>query len=328
MAKISLWVGDGCLVSSVTTLLDAFSIAGLWHQYLAGGNTPDLFEPSIVTTDGRPATGLGDIRIDAHCAVADVDRTDCVVISPILPRITPMPPDMDVLTQWLTRLKSGGATIATVCTGTFLLAETGLLDGKKATTNWMYARLFKKQYPRVRLQADDLLTEDDNMICTGAATAVNNLALHLIQKYGSGKLAAACSKALLMDPNRKSQAPYSLLTPVRNHGDAQVLRAQEFIEKNYARIDGIDTLAREVGISPRHFKRRFKSATGDLPIKYLQRVRIDAAKERLETTQDSIDRITWAVGYKDVSSFSRLFKQHTRISPKAYREKFFSPATW
>ena len=107
-----------------------------------------------------------------------------------------------------------------------------------------------------------------------------------------------------------------------------MLQAQEFIEKNYADIQTIDDIAREVGISPRHFKRRFKKATGDLPIKYLQRVRVDAAKERLETTQESIDRITWDVGYKDVSSFCRLFKQQTRISPRAYREKFFSQVPW
>ncbi|MDD9304041.1 MAG: helix-turn-helix domain-containing protein [Desulfobacter sp.] len=200
----------------------------------------------------------------------------------------------------------------------------GLLEGKKATTNQTYARLFKKQYPGVNLQADQMLTQDDNIICSGAASAVNTLAIHLIRKFGSPKLASVCSKALLVDPNRISQAPYAMSAPLRSHMDDQVLKAQTIIENTFSRLETIDDLAKEVGISPRHFKRRFKKATGELPLKDLQRVRIDAAKEKLETTQDTIDKITWAFGYKDVSSFCRLFKQHARISPRAYREKFYA----
>ena len=170
-----------------------------------------------------------------------------------------------------------------------------------------------------------MLTEDDGILCTGAATAVYHLALHFIRRYGSSRLANTCAKALLVDPNRSSQTPYARITPPRNHGDDQVLLAQELIENDFAAIETVDAVAREVGISPRHFKRRFKAATGDLPSKYLQRVRIEAAKERLETSRDSIETITWAVGYRDVSSFSRLFKQYTDISPRAYRDKFFIP---
>ena len=214
MASICLWVGEGCLVSSITTLLDAFSIAGLWHKAAAGDHAPLLFDPKIVTTDGQPVTAYGNIRIQADLAISDVTRTDCVVISPLLPNITPMPPDIAALARWLKDLKQRGTTIATVCTGTFILAETGLLDGKQATTNWQYARLFKKQYPDVRLESDYMLTQDDNIICTGAATAVYNLAIHLIRQYGSQKLAAACAKALLVDPNRVSQAPLYPVDPV------------------------------------------------------------------------------------------------------------------
>lgn len=328
MAKISLWVEDGCLLSSITTLMDAFSIAELWHQSIEPDNTSPLFETQILTTTGGPALGYGNIRIEADAAITQVESTDCVVVSPILPNITPMPKNLSCLGNWLWGLHEQKTTIATVCTGTFLLAQMGLLDGKKATTNWQYARLFKKQFPKVILEPEYMLTEDDGIICTGAATAVHNLAIHLIQKYGSQELAATCSKALLVDPNRISQTPYAMSVPLRGHGDTQVLAAQELIEENFSSIESIDDIAREVGISPRHFKRRFKKATQELPLKYLQRVRIDAAKEKLETSRDSIDKITWAVGYKDVSSFCRLFKQHTMISPRAYRDKFFNQVPW
>lgn len=326
MVKISLWIGDGCLSSVVTTLMDAFSIANLWYRTLATEPSTDLFEARIVTTDGKPVTAHGNVRIEANMSINEIERTDCIVISPILPNINPMPGDLDLLRQWIDRMRQQDTVIAAVCTGTFILAEMGMLNGKKATTNWQYARLFKKQFPRVQLVSEDILTEDDNIICTGAATAVNNLAIHLIKRYGSQKLAAACSNALLIDPNRHNQAPYVMTVPFRSHGDVQILKAQELIEKKYAAIETIDDIARDVGISPRHFKRRFKKATGDLPLKYLQQVRIDAAKAMLETTLETIDKITWAVGYKDISSFSRLFKRNTRISPKIYREKFFCQA--
>ncbi|WDP89356.1 MAG: helix-turn-helix domain-containing protein [Desulfobacter sp.] len=328
MAKISLWVGEGSLASSITTLMDAFSIANLWQQSMAPESPGPLFETEVVTTDGGPITAYGNLRIEADRGAAQVTDTDCIVISPILPKITPIPESLPQLAGHLNRLRQKGTTIATVCTGSFVLAEMGLLDGKKATTNWTFARLFRKRYPLVDLAPACILTEDDNIICAGAATAVYNLAIHLIKKFGSQNLAAICSKALLVDPNRVSQAPYAMSAPLRNHGDVQVRQAQAIIEKEYAQLETVDHVAREVGISPRHFKRRFKKATGEPPLKYLQRVRVDAAKERLETTRESIDKITWAVGYKDVSSFCRLFKQHTQISPRAYRDKFFTRVPW
>lgn len=324
MANISLWVSEGCLFSSVTTLLDTFSIANLWHQKLSPKETSPLFEARILTTDGLPVTAYGGIGIQPDGSINQVKQTDCIVISPFLPNITPLPANLDTLFQWIKTFRQQGTSIAAVCTGAFILAEMGLLDHKKATTNWQYAGMFQKRYPKVLLRPEFMMTEDDGIICTGAVTAVYNLGLHFIKIFGSRKLASACSKALLVDPNRNSQTPYTISAPLKSHGDSQVLKAQHLIETNYAKIETIDAIAKDVGISPRHFKRRFKKATNELPLKYLQRVRVDAAKEKLETTKAAIDEITWAVGYQDISSFCRLFKQHTKISPGAYRDKFFN----
>ena len=326
MAKISFWVGEGALFSSVAILMDAFSIANLWHRYFTGNQQDTLFHMELLTIDGAPVEAYGGLPVMPHGAVQDAPGTDCLVVSPCLPNITPLPGNLAALAKWIGMLRRRKTPIATSCTGTFLLAEMGLLDGKTATTNWQYARMFQKRYPKVNLRPQHMMTEDDGILCTGAATAVYHLALYLIRLFGSGEIAGATSKALLVDPNRKSQIPYILSNPLKNHGDAQVLMAQQLMEENYAAIDTIDTIAKKVGISPRHFKRRFKSATGELPHKYLQRVRIDAAKMKLETTRDTIEEITWAVGYSDVSSFCRLFKQYTEIPPGTYRDKFFLPA--
>ncbi len=324
MVNISLWITDGCMASSALTIMDVFSIANLWQAHLTKGNEPALFSPSLVSTRGEPVTARGNIRIAPHRAIGDIEQTDCVIISPILPELGPPADNLKSFFQWLKKMRAGGAFIASVCTGSFILAQSGLLDGKKATTNWQFAALFQRSFPGITLVSEDILVEDDNIMSTGAATAVNNLAIYLIRRFGSAKLARVCAKALLVDLNRRTQSAYAVSIPSRSHGDAQVLKAQKAIEKNYAAIDSVDEIAKDIGISPRHFKRRFKSATGDMPLKYLQKTRIEAAKELLETTDKNFGEITLEVGYQDISSFCRLFKQHTQISPKAYREKFLT----
>lgn len=328
MARISMWTGDGCLFSSISTLMDAFSIANLWNSAVDDAGPEPLFEAQVLTLDGRPVEAYGGIGITPHGAISDVAQSDFIVISPHMPHVGRFPGRLDQLLAWIERLRGCGTPVGTVCTGSFILAEMGLLDGKLATTNWHFANLFRKRYPKVNLKPGLMMTEDQGIICTGAATAVHNLALHLIETFGSRELASVCAKALLVDPNRMSQAPYMISEPQKNHGDSQVLKAQELMEANHGTISAIDAIAEEVGISPRHFKRRFKKATGEMPLKYLQRLRIDAAKRLLETSQESIDEITWAVGYQDTSSFCRLFKQHTDLSPRAYRNKFFQAGTF
>lgn len=323
MAKISLWASEGCLFSGITTITDSLAIANLWTNTFGEKTRKPLFEIEILTSDGLPVNASGGIPVHPHGSIHDVEKTDYIIVAPSFPHTTPIPADLDTFSDWVSTQRANGTTIATVCTGTFLLAEMGLLDGRTATTNWRFAPLFRKTYPEVRLKPEQMITEDDGIICTGAVTAAYKLVLRIISEFGSDKLASACAKTFLVDPGKESQTPYIIAMPLKNHGDSQVLMAQTIIEDNYSAIETIDAVAKEVGISPRHFKRRFKQATGELPLKYLQRTRIDAAREMLETTRDSTDEITWAVGYQDVSSFCRLFKQTTDLSPKAYRDKFF-----
>lgn len=323
MAKISIWASDGCLFSTIATIMDSLAIAELWRKTFGEKGEKPLFETEILTSDGLSINAFGGIPVHPHRSIGEVVRTDYVIVAPSLPYSTPMVSNLGTVRDWITTQRTNEATIATGCTGTFLLAEMGLLDGKKATTNLQFAQLFKKTYPDVRLQPEKMIVEDDGIISTGAATAVYNLILHIISEFGSEKLASACAKTFLIDSARENQAPYLVSLPLKTHGDSQILMAQTFIEENFSTIKTVDGVAKKVGISLRHFNRRFKQATGESPLKYLQRKRIDAAKEILETTKDSIDEITWAVGYQDVSSFCRLFKQTTELPPKAYRDKFF-----
>ncbi len=323
MAKISIWASEGCLFSSIATIMDSLAIAELWRQTFGERGGKPLFETEILTSDGLSVNAFGGIPVHPHRSVHEVEKTDYVIVAPSLPSGLPMNSNLETVSHWITTQRANEATIATVCTGTFLLAEMGLLNGKEATTNLQFARLFRQTYPDVKLKPEQMMTQDDGIISTGAATAVFNLILHIISEFGSEKLASACAKTFLIDSARESQTPYLVSLPIKNHGDSQVLMAQIIIEDNFSDIRTVDGVAKKVGISLRHFNRRFKQATGESPLKYLQKIRIDAAREMLETTKDPIDEITWAVGYQDVSSFCRLFKQPTDLSPKAYRDKFF-----
>ncbi|MCG8686702.1 MAG: helix-turn-helix domain-containing protein [Desulfobacterales bacterium] len=325
MAVISILAVEGGLYSNITAMHDAFYIAELWYRKFAGPSETPLFSTRIVTLDGNPVEACGGFKVTPECAIVDAGYSDYMIITPNLPHLTDMPKHIDHLCSHLTGIMDTGTTIATVCTGSFILAETGLLNGKRATTNWQFARMFKKKYPLVRLEPDQALVQDGNIITTGAVTSVYGLILNMIKEIATPSLAALVSKALLIEGGRTEQTPYMLYSPSKSHGDDQVLEAQNYIEKKFAQITSMDDVAKEVGVSPRNLIRRFKKATGDPPLKYLQQIRIQKAKEKLETTKDTVDEITWAVGYKDISSFGRLFKQYTQLSPRTYREKFALP---
>ncbi len=319
MPRITFLAADGCLFSGIAGLIDALAIADLWHQSMRWGHTAPLFETEIVSLDGGPVKAQGGIEARPHGRLADVGPTDFIVIPPHLP-VSATPPAE--LNHWVVARHRRGTPVGAMCTGVFTLATTGLLDGRLATTNWHFARLFRKRFPQIDLQPERMLTADNGLICTGAATAFFKLALHLIESFGTQELAAVCAKALLVDPAQDRQSPYAILDFRHDHGDPAVATAQAWMEANYAGDVTIDGVAAEVGISPRHFKRRFKRATGETPLGYLQRVRIEAAKKRLETTRESMNTITWKIGYEDSSSFRRLFKKSTGLSPREYRDKF------
>jgi transcriptional regulator GlxA family with amidase domain len=323
MAHITCLAMEGCLFSGTVGLMDAFGIANLWQQAVEAQNAEPLFKTEIVTADGRPVNAYGGIHVQPNRSIRDVNHADVILVPPLLPNVSPQPARIEDVLAWLKDHYRRKTLIGSLCTGSFALAETGLLDGKRATTNWQYARMFRRRYPRVRLQPEKVMTEDSGLICTGAATSFFQLGLYLIEHFGSEELARSCAKALLVDPNRDSQAPYAILDLPRDHGDADVLRAQRVMENRYPETLAIDEIAREVGISPRHFKRRFKQAIGETPLSYLQRVRIEAAKKKLERSKAPVSEITWQIGYADSSSFCRLFKKTTGLSPRDYREKFF-----
>jgi transcriptional regulator GlxA family with amidase domain len=223
---------------------------------------------------------------------------------------------------WLKKQYQAGTKLVAVCNGNFLIAETGLLTGKKATTHWSLKDEFKKRYSSVQLQPEKILIDEGTIISGAGVTAYLNLALYLVKIYGSADLASYCAKIFLVDSGRRIQNPYQAYNFPKNHGDEPIVKMQEWLESNFMDELALGAVLKKAEIGKRTLSRRFKKATGDTPLIYLRKLRLENAKRMLESTTDTFNEITWKVGYNDVSSFQKLFKTETGLSPKEYRVRF------
>lgn len=320
MLKIALLATRNCIASSITGPLDIFSVCSLHWQQLHGYTTP-FCEVSIVRSDTAGATAFNGFDIGSTATITADINYDIVIVPALYGDLRPSLDDKPQL-DWLLGQHKNGACICSVCAGAFLLAKAGLLNGRRATTHWALASEFKQQFPQVILKAEKMLIDEGDVISGGGITSYLDLCLHLIGRFGNPELAATISRTFLIDTTRRAQLPYATCIFYKNHGDGDIARAQEWLETHFSLPVTISQIARAAGLGERTFNRRFKRATGDTPSEYLQSIRIEAARQSLEKTRDPVDLITTSVGYEDVSSFRRLFKKRTGLSPSAYRRRF------
>ncbi|MCG8616065.1 MAG: helix-turn-helix domain-containing protein [Desulfobacterales bacterium] len=321
MRHIAILAFENTMQSSITGPFDIFSVASLEWRKQYPESEDSLFSPKIVTDGGKPATCFNGAVITPHMAAQELHPVDIIFIPVIYGDVAPVLENGRCL-DWLTCRADQGAMVCAVCAGVFLVAAAGLLDGRIATTHWALADDFSSRFPDVTLKKEKMIVDEGDVITAGGVTAYMDLALHLTARFGSPEFAAFLSKILLIDPARRSQAPYTAFDMNTAHGDRSILKAQDWMARNLtARVD-VAALSGISGLTERTFARRFRRATGDTPMEYLQQLRIGRARTLLETTGDPVDTITWAVGYEDVSSFRRLFKRMTGMSPTAYRRKF------
>ncbi len=227
--------------------------------------------------------------------------------------------------DWLRAQHARGATICSVCTGAAMLAEAGLLDGREATTHWSGASLFEAAYPQVKLKPDLIFScavEDESIITTGGASSWMELCLYLIKRFFGYEAAARTAKIYLLGDRSDGQLPFSGPAPLKEHDDAVIGECQSWIADNYDAPQPVTRMIEKSGLAERTFKRRFTSATGMKPVAYVQAIRIEEAKQLLETTQQSVEEISAAVGYEDSAFFRRLFKRTAGVSPAKYRQKY------
>ncbi|HEV8283844.1 MAG TPA: helix-turn-helix domain-containing protein [Chitinophagaceae bacterium] len=226
------------------------------------------------------------------------------------------------LIAWIKQQYEQKAELASICVGAFLLAATGLLNGRKATTNWMFAGLFKKMYPQVLLEDDKIIIDQGRIYTCGGAFSFTSFMIYLIEKYCGHEEAIIASKILMINIHQQPQNSFSIFQFQHDHHDEAIEDVQAFIEKNYSNLITIQELASRCNMGVRNFMRRFQQATGNSPLEYLQRVRIEAAKKLLENKNFSIEQVAFKCGYEDMSFFRKVFKRHVSITPREYKEKY------
>ena len=309
------------MTSAVFGQADAFAVAA---GIAARSNALSWSDHDVrlASHGGGPVRGFGGYRIEPHCSLADAADSDVVLIPPIFGDIEQTLARESGLVSWLASFPADSRLLASTCTGAFLLAEAGVLDGRRITTNPAFGALFRQRYPRVELALDERIVDDNKVICAGSATAYLNLAIHVVDRLAGHDLAVSTAKALSMDRNPESQRPYFLFIAPKDHGDDRVLQLQTWIETHYREPVGMDDMMSAAGMSVRNLNRRFLSATGMSPRQYLRTVRIETAKRLLEGQNASIDRVAEAVGYGDTRAFIRAFGDLAGLSPGQYRQKF------
>ena len=319
-------------VSPITGFFETLrGVAGLTapEERLAGEHDP--FDVEIVAETAGVLEGASGLPLTAHRSVDEVTEADVVVVPSMeFGREGEWAPGRyPKLVRWLREMYAGGATICSACTGANLTAEAGLLDGNEATVHWAQENSFRRRHPDVVLRLDQVLVisgDGGRLITSGAATAWHDLALYLIARHVGPATAQAIARFLLFEWHRDGQAAFQVFSPPTDHGDAAVLAAQRAIAESYAVAAPVEEMVRWSGLAPRTFKRRFKTATGHTPIAYVQRIRVERAKRMLETSDEPIEEISWAVGYEDPASFRRLFKRLAGVTPGAYRQRFQIPS--
>ena len=328
---VSIVAMPDAMVSPVSGLFETFKSAGSMAAAEDRAKSPgDPFETEIVGERGGPVAGPSGLTIGTVRPVSEVDRTDVVIVPSMAigEEVDWVPGRYPATVAWIKAMHERGATVCSACTGGMLTAETGLLDGHEATIHWVIEDYFREHHPEVLLRIDETLVitgEGGRLITSGAATAWHDLALYLVARHVGPATAQALARFHLIEWHRGGQVPFQVFNPETDHGDAAVLASQRWIAENYAVAAPVAEMVRRSGLSTRTFKRRFRLATGETTISYVQRIRIERAKRALETSRAPIEEISWAVGYEDAASFRRLFKRITGLTPGDYRRRFQLP---
>ena len=320
MKHISILVPEGDI--SVSNIEGTHQIFSEVNGFLARTGRPPLFKIELVGLRKETRFKKGLFSIHPEVLIGDVAQTDLIIIPAIQSDMKKALVANHAFVPWLIQQYKGGAEIASLCIGSFLLASTGLLNGKKCATHWIAANDFRAMFPDVHLVPDQVITGENGIYSSGGAYSSFNLILYLVEKYAGRDMAILCSKVFQIEIERNSQSPFMIFNGQKEHEDELIKKAQAYIEKNYSDKFTVDELASTLAISRRNLERRFKKVTFNSIVEYVQRVRIEAAKMSLEKNRDNVNEAMYKVGYTDIKAFRTTFKKLTGLSPLDYKNKY------
>jgi transcriptional regulator GlxA family with amidase domain len=315
--------------ATVSTLFGIYDVLTFFERRDPAAAAMAPFRVEIVGETAGPLALASGVTVDVQRAIDTIDASDILIVPSVVltadgwtkgryPRVI----------DWTRRMHQGGAVLCSACSGIFLLAETGLFDGRAATVHYGYGRTFAATYPEVSSHPERVLVISgarEELVTSGASVAWHDLVLHLIARYAGSAAAQEIAKAFALEWHHDGLTPYIVFDGRSGHGDASIERAQQWLSTHFAVASPVEEMLKRSKLAERTFKRRFVTATGLPPIAYVQRLRIEDAKQRLERTDAPVDEISWRVGYEDPAFFRRLFKRTTGLAPSAYRKRFNVP---
>jgi transcriptional regulator GlxA family with amidase domain len=326
LLHVSLIALPDAVLSTLAGIYDVMNAFGLMGPSNAGAKP---FHVEIVGEGVGPLELASGVPITVQRAIGTLDASDIVIVPSIL-----LPPEgwrkdrYPGMVDWLRRMYGRGALLCSACSGIFLLAETGLFDGKDATVHFGYAHAFSAAYPGVAIHPERVLVisgPHEDLVSSGASTTWHDLVLYLIARYAGATTAQEVARLFALQWHQDGLTPYMIFEGRSDHGDAEIRSAQQWLGGHFSVANPVEEMIKRSKLAERTFKRRFANATGLAPIAYVQRLRIEDAKRRLERTDASVDEISWRVGYEDAAFFRRLFKRTTGMAPGAYRKRFRIP---
>jgi transcriptional regulator GlxA family with amidase domain len=314
-------VGDS-IVDTIIAPYNLFRMAGSYYQRTNGLKTPP-FRVDLVGMNKEEVRYQGLFSIQPTASIDQVTHTDLIIVSPISGNLEQGIEKNRGFVNWMRKQRiENDAELASLCKGAFLLAETGLLNGKSCATHWTAHAQFQKRYPAVNLVPEKVICEDNGIYSSGGAYSILNFTLYLIERYYGRETAIWCSKISEIEFDRVSQNEFIIFSGQKDHSDEPIKKAQQYIEDHYEEKLNIQHIAEMVHLNGRSFLRRFKKATANTPVEYIQRVKVEAAKKKLEATSDTIFQIMYGVGYNDEKAFRNIFRKYSGLTPKEYRKKY------
>jgi transcriptional regulator GlxA family with amidase domain len=319
MKNVCILVPESSVMQAIADPQYLFSVA---NQFLASMGKKPLFNVQLVGAKKEVKLNDGMFSIHIDKQLKDVKKTDLVLIPALFGDMQTAISKNKVLLPWINEQYKKGAEIASLCVGAFLLASTGLLDGKKCSTHWGFQNEFRQLFPAVEVVDGSVITEEHRIYSSGGAHSYWMLLLHLLEKYTNRETAILASKYFAIDIDRDSQNAFAMFSGQKNHTDAAIKKTQEFIEKNTQEKITVDELADMAAVGRRSFERRFKQATNNSVLEYIHRVKIEAAKRQFENSRKNINEVMYDVGYTDTKAFRAMFKKITGLTPIEYRNKY------
>ncbi|MGS2737958.1 GlxA family transcriptional regulator [Sinomicrobium sp. M5D2P17] len=320
MKHLTIVIPEG--QDNLSSLIGPYQIFSRANTYWKEAGKGELFTIHLAGIPREVDFYKGLFSVKPHVNISAITKTDLIIIPSVNHNFEGTLKGNETLINWIVKQYKNGAEVASICTGAFILASSGLLDGKRCSTHWEAAEDFRRMFDKVDLQPDKLITDENGIYTNGGAYSFLNLMIYLVEKYYDRQTAIFCSKIFQIEMDRQSQSAFIIFTGQKQHEDDMIKEAQQYLEDNLHEKIAIEDLSSRFSVSRRNFDRRFVKATGNTPVEYSQRVKVESAKKALETTRKTVNEIMYEVGYSDVKAFREVFRKITGISPVAYKRKY------